>query len=255
MKKLSVVIPTYNERDNIYNLINQIDETLRSIDYEIVFVDDSTDDTPDVIKKYVNNNNHIRLYHRNNKKGLASAVLLGFKKAKGDYIACMDADLQHPASILFPMYVAMEAGADLCIPSRFIPGGSDGGLNWYRKIISWSAKMIGKIILPCLRCISDPTSGLFMFKKEILNGSKMYPIGWKIMVEVIATTKYNTIIEIPYEFGKRISGESKIDIKVTLQYIRQCLGLRSRYIKNNNVMVKRWTPSKTARMLEKYKLI
>ncbi len=252
MKSMSVIVPTFNERDNIAILVNQIEKSLDGIEYEIVFVDDSTDDTPAKIKEIMENDSHVKLYHRENERGLASAVLLGFNMAKGDYIACMDADLQHPASILFTMYVAMETGADFCIPSRLIYGGNDGGLNLYRKLISWSAKMIGKIILPCLRPISDPTSGLFVLKKVLLDNADLRPIGWKIMIEVLAATRYHRVIEVPYTFRERVAGESKIDTKVMFQYVKQCIGLRKRYVKNR-LIVKRWTPSKCDKMIQKYR--
>lgn len=130
---LSVVVPTFNEGKNIRNLVTQIDDALKGIDYEILFVDDSKDNTPDVIREVAKDFPQIRLEHRTGETGLATAVLKGFELAKGKYMACMDADLQHPPIVLKYMYKAMESGADFCIPSRLIPGGDDGGLNWYRK--------------------------------------------------------------------------------------------------------------------------
>ena len=200
MSKISIVVPTYNEKDNVGNLVNQIDYALRGIPYEVIFVDDSTDDTPDVIRKVMEENANVRMEHREKEKGLATAVLNGFSMAEGDYIAVMDADLQHPPSILRSMYAVLESGADFCVPSRFIPGGSDGGLGPYRKLVSGVARYIGKILLPCLRKITDPTSGLFMFKKSVIDGADMRPIGWKILVEVLATGTYRTVVEIPYKF-------------------------------------------------------
>ena len=151
MSKISVVVPTYNESENVGNLTNQIDYALRGIDYEVIFVDDSTDNTPDAIKKVMEENPNVRMEHRETEKGLATAVLEGFKLAKGDYIAVMDADLQHPPAILRSMYAVMETAVDFCVPSRFIPGGCDGGLGPYRKLVSGVARYIGKIMLPSLR--------------------------------------------------------------------------------------------------------
>lgn len=132
---LSVVVPTFNEGKNIRNLVTQIDDALKGIDYEILFVDDSKDNTPDVIREVAKDFPQIRLEHRTGETGLATAVLKGFELAKGEYMACMDADLQHPPIVLKYMYRAMESGADFCIPSRLIPGGDDGGLNWYMPLI------------------------------------------------------------------------------------------------------------------------
>ena len=177
---LSVVVPTFNEGKNIRNLVTQIDEALKGIDYEILFVDDSKDDTPQIIMEVAKDFPAVRMEHRTGESGLATAVLKGFRLAKGEYMACMDADLQHPPIVLKYMYKAMEAGADFCIPSRLIPGGDDGGLNWYRKFVSGTARKIGQIMLPCLRQISDPTSGLFMFRREVIEHADLQPIGWKI---------------------------------------------------------------------------
>lgn len=240
-KMLSVVIPSYNERDNVKKLVEQIDNALAGINHEIVFVDDSTDGTEKVIAEISAQNPHVQCFHRENEKGLATAVVLGFNNANGDYLACMDADLQHPPAILRTMYAALESGADFCIPSRLIPGGDDGGLNWYRKLVSGTARYIGKVLVPCLRPVSDPTSGLFMFRKETISGADIRPIGWKIMVEVLAMAQYDTIVEIPYAFQNRIAGESKLDSTVTLQYLKQCLDLMTRATKRKGAKVNRWT--------------
>ena len=250
MSKVSIVVPSFNERDNVSNLVTQIDEALAGIDHEILFVDDSTDDTPQVIEEISKEKPHVRVHHRTNEKGLATAVILGFKMADGDYLACMDADLQHPPSILRPMVAALDQGADFCIPSRLIPGGDDGGLNLWRKFVSGTARVIGQILLPCLRPISDPTSGLFMFRREAIANADMRPVGWKIMVEVLATATYSSVTEIPYAFAQRTAGESKLDTQVTFQYLEQCFGLRKRMVKNK-VTVTRWTPEEMAAILKK----
>lgn len=233
MYEVSIVVPSYNERDNVGPLVEQIDTVLAGIPHEIVFVDDSTDDTPEVLAALAAQKEHVRYEHRTSEKGLATAVLRGFTLAQGKYLAVMDADLQHPPAILRPMYAVMCSGADFCIPSRLIPGGDDGGLNFYRKFVSGTARYIGKALLPCLRGISDPTSGLFMFRRECIDGADLRPIGWKIMIEVLAMAKYHTVAEIPYAFGQRTAGESKLDSAVTLQYLQQCFGLRSRAVKNH----------------------
>lgn len=251
MSKISIVVPSYNEKDNVVSLVNQIDEALVGIDHEIIFVDDSTDDTPAVIESVMKEKSHVRLKHRDTEKGLATAVILGFNMAEGDYLAVMDADLQHPPAILRSMYAAMETGADFCIPSRFIPGGSDGGLNLYRKLVSGTARYIGKILLPCLRKITDPTSGLFMFRREAIASADMRPIGWKIMVEVLATADYKTVIEIPYSFQDRTAGESKLSSKVTMEYLKQLFELMGRGKKQRGMVVTKWSMEKVASELEK----
>lgn len=252
MSKLSIVVPSYNERDNVKELVEQIDRSLAGIDHEIVFVDDSTDDTLEVIGEIMNTKPHVRCEHRTAEKGLATAVIRGFALARGDYLAVMDADLQHPPAILRPMYAVLESGADFCIPSRLIPGGDDGGLNWYRKLVSGTARYIGKVLLPCLRHISDPTSGLFMFRREAIAGAELKPVGWKIMVEVLAMARYQKIVEIPYAFQQRTAGESKLDSKVTLQYLQQCFGLMRRAVRNRGVTVQRLSRQEMETAVSRY---
>lgn len=252
MSMISIVVPTYNEKDNVGNLVNQIDYALRGIEYEVIFVDDSTDETPEVIKKVMGENSRVRMEHRTEEKGLATAVLKGFSLSKGDYVAVMDADLQHPPKILRSMYAVMETGVDFCVPSRFIPGGSDGGLGPYRKLVSAVARYIGKILLPCLRKITDPTSGLFMFRREIIEGADMRPIGWKILVEVLATATYKTVVEIPYKFQARPAGESKLSSKVTLEYLMQIKDLMKRGKKQRDMKVIRWSEVKMRAEESKY---
>lgn len=245
MSKVSIVVPSFNESGNVGPLVNQIDSALTGIDHEIIFVDDSKDNTPDVIRAVMEENPNVRMKHREGKTGLATAVIEGFEMAEGDYVAVMDADLQHPPMILKYMYHALEkTGADFCVPSRFIPGGSDGGLNLYRKFVSGVARYIGKFMLPCLKNITDPTSGLFMFKKEVIVGADLQPIGWKILVEVLAMAKYSKVIEIPYKFQDRPTGESKLSSKVTLEYLEQLKNLRKRAFNKKSAQVVRWSLEK-----------
>lgn len=244
MNKISVVVPSYNEAHNVGPLTEQIDAALTGIPYEIIFVDDSKDDTPDYIRKIMEVNPNVRLEHRVGETGLATAVLKGFDLAEGDYIAVMDADLQHPPVILKYMYYALESGFDFCVPSRFIPGGSDGGLNLYRKFVSGTARYIGKIALPCLRKITDPTSGLFMFKRDAIKGADLRPIGWKILIEVLAMGNYSSVIEIPYKFQDRTAGESKLSGKVTLEYLKQVMELMKRATVRKAVPVSKWSVEK-----------
>lgn len=242
---ISIVVPTFNEKGNIAPLLKRIGDTLKEIDYEVIFVDDSNDETPQVIEEAAKTDKHVRLFHRENEKGLATAVVKGFSLAEGDFVACMDADLQHPPEVLLDMYAAMLAHADMAIPSRLIPGGSDGGLDIVRKIISGSARYLAKIILPCLRGISDPTSGLFMVKRELLQGADLNPIGWKIMVEVISQCNVKKILETPYSFHDRESGESKISLKVSLQFVEQLFHLRLHGRNDGkNMKVARWSTKK-----------
>lgn len=228
---LSIVIPVYNEKKNINELVERIENSLKNNEYEIVFVDDSTDDTTNAIMDLTKKDNKVKLMHREGKKGLSSAVIEGFRVAKGDVISVMDGDLQHPPEILPDMLAEINEGADIVIPSRFIKGGSDGGLNLFRKFVSATARYMGKTLFKKLRKVSDPTSGIFMFKKCIIAGKKLRGIGWKILIEILVMGEYDNLVEIPYEFNTRNSGESKMNIAVQAQYLKHLysLFLRTRF--------------------------
>lgn len=221
---LSIVIPTYNEGDNIVAIVEEIEKVLKEKEYEIIFVDDSTDNTLEKLEYISKGKKQVRYIHRTLEKGLATAVVKGFDEARGNIVAVMDCDLQHPPEILIPMLYAIEKkDADIVIPSRFIDGGNDGGLNFFRKLISYIARSIGNIFIRRLRVFSDNTSGYFMLKKDVIKNCNLSPIGWKILVEVLVKGKYNNVVEVPYEFKARNIGESKMSIKEQINYIRHIL--------------------------------
>lgn len=222
---LSIIIPTYNERDNVFQISKRIKDILNAHDYEIIFVDDSNDDTPTILQALTKIDQNVRYEHRMNERGLGTAVVRGFELAGGDTITVMDADLQHPPEMLLPMLSAIHSDCDIVIPSRFIPGGDDGGLNLVRKLISAIARYMGKLMLKRVRSINDPTSGFFMFKKEIIKDVELKPIGWKILIEILVKGNYSNIIEIPYQFHVRTSGESKMSLKEQWNYISHLVTL------------------------------
>lgn len=218
--KLSLIIPTYNERDNIFTVADIVDKALRNVDYEIIFVDDSTDDTPDILEQVSYINSHIRYEHRVLERGLGTAVVRGFELAKGDVLAVMDADLQHPPEMLNAMLEEIERDVDIVVPSRFVAGGEDGGLSPIRKLISAGARYMARLALRRVRMISDPTSGFFMMRRSVIEGVSLRPIGWKILIEVLARGKYHTVIEIPYVFRARSAGESKMSLREQWNYVK-----------------------------------
>ncbi|WP_206915423.1 glycosyltransferase [Alicyclobacillus suci] len=226
---LSIIIPSFNERDNIAPIVERIHTALRDepIRYEIWFVDDSTDDTVDVLSKMEAVDKQVHVYHRDSERGLASAVVAGFARARGDYLIVMDADLQHPPELLPEIFRNLEAGSDIVIPSRFVSGGSDGGLGPLRKLVSWVARVIGQLALRRLRKISDCTSGYFGVNRNVVDGAQLDPIGWKILIEVLVKGQYKTVHEIPYEFLARDAGESKMSMREQWNYFRHLFRLVS----------------------------
>lgn len=250
---VSVVIPTYNEEGNIKFLLNKIRSVLNNYEYEIIICDDSTDNTIKKLRQYIKDNKlkNIKYFHRTNEKGLASAVVRGFSMCEGKYIAVMDADLQHPPVLLKQMLCAMDHGADMCIPTRFITYENEN-LNWYRKFISFVARKMAGIFVYNMKNITDPTSGVFMINSKVLENTKLNPIGWKIMIEVIACSdNINKIIEIPYKFMERHSGQSKLNADVTIKYIKHLNSLRKRQIKNN-IEVTKWSSSELSINMDEF---
>ncbi|MBI4177637.1 MAG: polyprenol monophosphomannose synthase [Candidatus Aenigmarchaeota archaeon] len=221
---LSIVIPTYNERENILKLIKSLGEELakNSIKYELVIVDDnSPDGTAELCEKISKKRKNIIVIKRPGKLGLSSAVIDGFKKARGGVIGVMDADFSHPVSAIPRMFNEIEKGADLVIGSRYAGGGSTKGWPVKRKITSWGATMIAKMFTK----IRDPVSGLLMFRRGAIDNVRLSPIGYKIGLEIIVKGNYNRVAEIPYVFVNRKIGKTKLDAREYVNYLKQIASL------------------------------
>ncbi len=220
--RLSIIIPTYNEADNILRLINEIIKYIPSyISSEIIIVDDnSPDNTGFIVEEYARNIDKIRLrvLHRDKKDSLSSAIIDGIKIAEGENILVMDADLSHPPSLIPSMIREVERH-DLVIASRYIDGGKIIGWPLKRKMISIVAKKIAEYVLR-LGHIKDPLSGFFIFKKEILNSIKFDGLGYKLLLEIIVKTSNINIKEVPYTFTNRNAGESKLDLATMIAYLK-----------------------------------
>jgi len=225
---LSVVIPTYNEKDNITPLITEVHQALIGCDHEIIIVDDNSQDgTIEIVKKLASQY-PVKLFVRRDEKGLATAVIHGIKQASGNIVAVMDADLQHPPEILPKLYKAIQDGADMAVASRYIKGG--GCPNWglFRRITSKVALRIAHIFLPSSRRVKDPMSGYFMFRKENVDLLKLKPVGYKIALEVMLVGSFKNVVEVPYIFNERSAGRSKLRPQQQIEYLSHILSLMSR---------------------------
>lgn len=219
---VSIVIPTFNERDNVRTIVQRIEAALTHTEYqyEIWFIDDSRDDTPRVLEELAQSHSQVHYVHRENGRGLGTAVVEGFSRSQGKYFVVMDADLQHPPEVLPTMLKRLSEGIEVVIPSRFVPGGSDGGLNTFRKLVSWTARWIGRITIKRLRAVSDCTGGYFGLHRSVIQDADLDPIGWKILMEVLVKGNYRHVHEIPYEFQSRDAGESKMSMREQWNYLR-----------------------------------
>ena len=225
---ISIVVPTYNERDNITPLIERTSRTLAGHNFEILLVDDnSKDGTVDVAaalaEKYP-----VKVMVRTKERGLATAVLHGFKYAKGDIIGVMDADLQHPPEINAGLLKALEGGADMAVASRYIPGGGCPNWSLVRRVISKGARTIAHVFLPTTRKVKDPMSGFFMFKRSGMEQAEFKPAGYKILLEMLVMGKFNNVVEVPFIFEDRSSGASKMKARQQFDYLKHIFSLMRR---------------------------
>ena len=204
--KLSIIVPTYNEGENIKPLIERIGEVLGQKDYEIVVVDDNSPDGTADIADGLSDTYPVRIVRRPQKLGLASAVVDGIEKAKGDILGVIDADLQHPPELVVQLADAVAEGVDIAIASRYIPGGGIDNWSLPRKIASRGAILLARPLTKA----RDPVSGCFFLRKEVVKEIDYKPAGFKILLEILVKGRYESIKEVPYTFREREKGKSKL---------------------------------------------
>ncbi|AWK11152.1 dolichol-phosphate mannosyltransferase [Streptomyces spongiicola] len=230
---VTVVIPTFNESANIRELLHRLTDSVPArLPCEVVFVDDSFDDTPAVIAEAAQDCPFpVTVIHRDVPDGgLGGAVVEGIKAAGSGWIVVMDADLQHPPSLI-PELVATgeKESADLVVASRYLPGGSRAGLaGGYRVAVSRGATWLAKGLFPrALRGISDPMSGFFAIRRSAVAAEALKPLGYKILLELAVRCRPGEAAEVPFAFQDRFAGESKSTAREGLRFLRHLAGLRS----------------------------
>lgn len=223
---LTIVLPTYNEAANIRPLLAAIRSVLDfgTAFYEIVFVDDSNDQTPEIIAAETKRDARIRLLHRPpvERTGLATALLLGFQEASGEYVCSLDADLQHPPEKI-PLLLdrIRETKSDIVVASRYIAGGGADGLGTpYRRFVSVASKYLAQILFSGARNSTDPGSGFFIFRRRIIDNIDLRPTGFKMLLEILVRAKYDKVAEVPYVFLSRANEQSKASIKQGLMFLQ-----------------------------------
>jgi len=218
---LSIVIPTYNEKDNLPILVEKVFISLGSEPAEVVVVDDNSPDGTGAVAENLKKNYSIQVVHRSGKNGLASAVIEGFAAAKGDFLCVMDADMSHDARLLPKFLEALRQGADLAIGSRYVPGGGMSGWPKYREFGSRFAILLAKPITK----VRDATSGFFCFKRPVLHNVPLDPLGFKIGLEIFVKGNIAKFQEVPYVFTDRQAGKSKLNNKEIINYLKHLLRL------------------------------
>jgi dolichol-phosphate mannosyltransferase len=222
MYELTVVIPTLNERGNIDPLLERIDQALAGVRWEAIFVDDdSTDGTTDHLHAVAERRANVRLIHRIGRRGLSSACIEGMLASSAPLMAVMDADLQHDANLLPKMFAAMRSeDLDLAIGSRFAEGGDVGTFSRWRQTMSAVSKWMSRPVVKAE--LKDPMSGFFIIRRAFFDETvrRLSGSGFKILLDLFASAARPVKFrEFPYRFGTRLSGKSKLDILVTIEYV------------------------------------
>jgi dolichol-phosphate mannosyltransferase len=220
--QLSVVVPTFNERDNVTTLFHRLETALAGVPWEVIFVDDnSPDGTWDVVRGLARQDPRVRCIRRIGRRGLSGACIEGILAASAPYAAVIDADLQHDETQLPVMLAALQSGeAELVVGSRYIEGGSADSFNKQRAGASALATEVAKRVLRVQ--IADPMSGFFMIRRDRFErlAPQLSTQGFKILLDIVATARGELRVkEIPYTFGSRLHGESKLDSMVALDFL------------------------------------
>jgi dolichol-phosphate mannosyltransferase len=220
--ELTLVIPTLNERDNIGPLVDLLDAVLKSVSWEVIFVDDdSPDGTAERIREIGRRDRRVRCLQRLGRRGLTTACIEGVLASSAPHIAVMDADMQHDEKLLPQMLAMLKSEpVDLVVGSRYVAGGGIGGLDAARANMSAFATRLSRII--CKAEIADPMSGFFMLRRDVLEGAlrRLSGQGFKILLDILASSPRSLRVrELPYEFRERQRGESKLDTLVAWEYI------------------------------------
>lgn len=218
MERISVIIPTYNESENIETLVRGVFDVYPNS--SVIVVDDDSPDRTWQIAQGLSKKFNVKVIRRVNDRGLGSAVIEGFKHAKTRIIGVMDADLSHPPEKI-PELVAALSDADIAVGSRLVKGGGVEDWPWYRKMISKMATLMARPLTE----VKDPMSGFFFFDKKIIKDCKLETKGYKILLEILVKGDYDKVAEVPYVFRNREVGKSKISISEYLGYVKSIVSL------------------------------
>jgi dolichol-phosphate mannosyltransferase len=219
---LTVVVPSYNERDNVAPLIARLDAALADLDWEVTYVDDdSPDGTAEEVRRVARRDPRVRCIRRIGRRGLASAVIEGALASSADYVAVIDGDLQHDETQLPVMLAALQGGRhDLVVGSRHVAGGDSSGLSGRRRhLISLWGIWLARVFLPVK--LNDPMSGFFMLPRPLFEqlAHRLTGQGFKILLDLILSAPAPLrVLEIPVQFRQRVAGESKLDPLVMAQF-------------------------------------
>jgi dolichol-phosphate mannosyltransferase len=230
---LTVVVPTRNEHDNIEPLLERLQNVCPDLRLEVLFVDDSTDGTPQAIREHAARSSRpVRLIHRPAHRragGLGGAVHAGLEDVRSELICVMDADLQHPPEVIAALVnEARRSRADVVVASRYCRCGDAGELGRVRRAVSCSSTLVARALFPRrLRGVTDPLSGFFLVRRDAIDLRAMRPRGFKILLEILLSGACPATSEVAFQFGERHAGESKASILEGIRYVRRLIELRA----------------------------
>ena len=263
----SIVIPTYNESENILRLISEIEKNLPTSDFtEIIVVDDNSPDGTGklvedcIIKKGIkakeknssHTKNHIlKVVHRTGKEGLIPAILDGVRQSSGTNVLIMDADFSHPPEVIPKMMSELKRNPNsIVIGSRYIEGGKVVGWPTRRKILSKGASTLARLGLN-VKNVKDPMSGLFALPRELIQNISIATKGYKILLEILVKNKEIPVIEVPYTFTDRQSGKSKMSYNVIVNYAEAIWQLYQHGQKSDRVKISEQVNKRSVRFISK----
>jgi dolichol-phosphate mannosyltransferase len=224
--ELAVVLPTFNERDNVEPLIARLEEVLAGTEWEAIFVDDdSRDGTAEHVRAIARRKPYIRCVQRLGRRGLSTACIEGVLASSAPFLAVMDADLQHDETLLPRMLEMLKSSAlDIVIGSRYAAGGGVGAWDLSRARISDLATRLSRLVVKAE--LSDPMSGFFMIRRPVFEAAlrDLSGQGFKILIDLFASSpRPLAFAELPYQFRLRRHGESKLDTLVAWEYLQLLL--------------------------------
>jgi dolichol-phosphate mannosyltransferase len=228
--QVSLVVPTFNEAANIGQLLRSLHEVLTGTGtaFELIVVDDdSPDRTWEVAAGVAAELPGIRVLRRTGASGLATAVICGWAHARGAVLGVIDGDGQHPPEVVADLVAAMDERTDVAVASRHVPGGGVSNWSAIRRLLSRGAQALGLLLLPgTVGRVTDPMSGFFLVRRDVVAGADLDPVGYKILLEVLARGDVRRVAERPYVFLERTKGESKVAASHYVGYLRHLMRLR-----------------------------
>ncbi len=236
---LSIVVPTYNERERLAELVDAVIAagTTAGLAVEIVIVDDNSPDGTGVLADELAKTRPMRVVRRAGKLGLGTAVVAGFAVATAPVVGVMDADFSHPPALVPVLFAAMTStNADVVVGSRYVPGGSTPNWPWSRRLLSRVGCLLARPIAP----IRDAASGFFLIRADLARTVRIQAGGFKICLELLVRGAPNRVVELPYRFDDRELGESKMSLREAAGYLIQLRDLYWLRLKNPSHRIKHY---------------